>query len=131
VWLAFRGSCKSRAGKTVGVLLTYINQRRESRLMYKDGVVHIPIISRQLYIMQILETMTQLHTAGILWDEAVRENVLIDQDGDVWLTGFGGLHTSGFVNENKLGTVRSDLQGVARIIQCLSGEEYEPLPDQD
>lgn len=116
----------------LGLLLTYIDRRRENGgLLFEDRLLHTPIPLRQRWARQIQETVEQLHGADLVWGDAKAENVMIDKNNDAWLIDFGGGYTEGWVDGDKAGTVEGDLQGVARILEHLSNEEYEPYPDSD
>ncbi|KAK4120249.1 hypothetical protein N657DRAFT_674368 [Parathielavia appendiculata] len=104
--------------RILGLLLTYIDRRRENDgLLLEDHLLHTPIPLRQRWAKQIQETVEQLHGAGLVWGDAKVENELIDKDDDVWPIGFGGGYTDGW--------------GVAKVVEHLSNEEYEPYPDSD
>ncbi|KAH6854731.1 hypothetical protein B0I37DRAFT_362903 [Chaetomium sp. MPI-CAGE-AT-0009] len=116
----------------LGLLLTYINRRRENGgLLFEDRLLHTPIPLRQRWARQIHETVEQLHNAGLVWGDAKAEHVMIDKNNDAWLIGFGGGYTEGWVDQDNAGTIEGDLQGVTRIAEHLSNEEYEPYPDSD
>jgi hypothetical protein len=116
----------------LGLLLTHIDRRRENGgLLFEDRLLHTPIPLRQRWARQIQETVEQLHGAGLVWGDAKAENVMIDKNNDAWLIDFGGGYTEGWVDEDRAGTVEGDLQGVAKIVEHLSNEEYEPYPDSD
>lgn len=65
---------------------------------------------------QVMVTVEALHRAGIIWGDAKASNILVDTDGDAWVTDFGGGHTEGWVDRDKTGTVEGDLQGLQAII---------------
>jgi len=56
---------------------------------------------------------------------------MIDNNNDAWLIDLGGGYTEGWVDEDKAGSIEGDLQGVTKIVEHLSNEEYEPYPDFD
>ncbi|KAK4099631.1 hypothetical protein N658DRAFT_498114 [Parathielavia hyrcaniae] len=118
--------------RILGLLLTYIDRRRENGgLLFEDRLLHTPIPLRQRWARQIQETVEQLHSAGLVWGDAKAENVMIDKNNDAWLIDFGGGYTEGWVDEDKIGTIEGDLQGVAKIAEHLSNEEYEPYTESD
>lgn len=118
--------------RILGLLFTYIDPRNENDgLLFEDQLLHTPIPLRQRWARQIQETVEQLHSAGSVWGDATMENVLIDRSNDAWLVDFGGGYTEGWVDEDKAGTRQGDLQGVAKIVELLSSEEYEPYPASD
>ncbi|KAK4243135.1 hypothetical protein C7999DRAFT_44982 [Corynascus novoguineensis] len=118
--------------RILGLLLTYIDRRRENGgLLFEDRLLHTPIPLRQRWARQIQETAEQLHNAGLVWGDAKVENVMIDKNNDAWLIDFGGGYTEGWVDEDKTGAIEGDSQGLAKIVDHLSNEEYEPYPDSD
>ena len=118
--------------RIAGLLFTHINHRSENDgLLFEDQLLHTPIHLRQRWAGQIQDTVTQLHDAGLVWGDAKAENVMIDKNNDAWLTHLGGGHTEGWVDEDKAGTKEGDLQGVARIVEHLSNDLYEPYSASD
>ncbi|KAM7214605.1 hypothetical protein V8F06_010004 [Rhypophila decipiens] len=116
-------------GMVTGLLLTQIDHGRYNTCPSYEGLLlHVPIPLRQRWKRQIGETVEQLHEAGLIWGDATPWNVLIDRNDDAWLIGFGGGYAEGWpgwVDEDKFGTKEGDLQGLARIVEHLSNEEYE------
>jgi hypothetical protein len=64
-------------------------------------------------------TVEALHRAGIIWGDAKASNILVDTDGDAWVTDFGGGFTEGWVDRDKAGTIEGDLQGLRAIIDFV------------
>ncbi|KAL2130963.1 hypothetical protein VTI74DRAFT_5708 [Chaetomium olivicolor] len=127
-----RGVAAVEDDQILGLLLSYIDRRRENGgLLFEDRLLHTPIPLRQRWASQIQETVEQLHRTGIVWGDAKAENVIIDKNNDAWLINFGGGYTEGWVDEDKAGTREGDLQGVAKIVEHLSNQEYEPYSDSD
>jgi hypothetical protein len=127
-----RGVVALEDGQVAGLLLTYVDHRRRNGgVLFEDGVVCTPVALRQRWARQVQETVEQLHGAGIVWGDARIGNVMVDVNDDAWLVGFGGGYTTGWVDEDKAGTVEGDLQGVAKIFEMLSNEEYEPYSDKE
>jgi hypothetical protein len=119
-------------GQILGLLLTYINHRRENDgLLFVNRLLHTLIPLRHHWAGQIQETVRQLHRADMVWGDAKAENVMIDRNNDAWLIGYGGSHTEGWVDEDKVGMKEGHLQGVARVVEPLSNNEYEPCFDSD
>ena len=129
-----RGVVVAEGGLVAGLLLTYVDARRENDgLLFADRLLYTPIPLRQRWASQIQETVAQLHGAGLLWGDAHDANVVIDKNDDAWLIGLGGgRYTEGWVDKDKAGTKEGDLQGVAKIVgQLRAGGPYEPLPWPD
>ena len=68
---------------------------------------------------QVTITVEALHRAGIIWGDAKASNILVDTDGDAWVTDFGGGFTEGWVDRDKAGTIEGDLQGLRAIIDFV------------
>ncbi|KAK3988443.1 hypothetical protein QBC44DRAFT_360017 [Cladorrhinum sp. PSN332] len=119
-------------GQIAGLLLTHIDHGSHNNgPLWEDCLLHIPIALRQRWAKQIRETVEQLHDAGLVWGDAKAENVMIDTNDDAWLIDLGGGYTKGWVDKDKAGTKEGDLQGLAKIVEHLSNEEYEPYSDTD
>lgn len=59
--------------------------------------------------------ITQLHFASIIWGDVKPDNVIVDDDDQLWITEFGGGYTPRWVDhENKM-SMAGDLQGLERI----------------
>ncbi|KAK0751549.1 hypothetical protein B0T18DRAFT_402768 [Schizothecium vesticola] len=130
--IRLRGLVAVDDGQIAGLLLTYVDHRRENDgLVFQESLLHTPIPLRQRWATQIQETVEQLHNAGIVWGDAKLDNVMIDKNNDAWLIDLGGGYTKGWVDKDMAGTKEGDLQGVAKIVECLSNQEYEPLSDSD
>ncbi|KAK4043878.1 hypothetical protein C8A01DRAFT_43251 [Parachaetomium inaequale] len=119
-------------GQVAGLLLTHVDHRRRNGgVLFEDGVVGTPVPLRQRWARQVRETVEQLHRAGIIWGDARIGNVMVDRNDDAWLVGLGGGYTKGWADEDKAGTMEEDLQGVAKIVELLSSEDYEPYSDEE
>ncbi|KAH8742721.1 hypothetical protein F5883DRAFT_530613 [Diaporthe sp. PMI_573] len=68
---------------------------------------------------QVTVTVEALHRAGIIWGDAKASNILVDTDGDAWVTDFGGGYTERWVDRDKAGTIEGDLQGLRAIIDFV------------
>ena len=129
-----RGVVVTKRGLVAGLLLTYLDARRENDgYLFADRLLYTPIPLRERWAHQIQETVAQLHGAGLVWGDAHDANVMIDRNEDAWLMGLGGCaYTHGWVDKDKAGTKEGDLQGVAEIVgQLLAGGPYEHFPWSD
>ncbi|KAK4161743.1 hypothetical protein QBC43DRAFT_323178 [Cladorrhinum sp. PSN259] len=119
-------------GRIAGMLLTQIDHGKHTNgPLYEKGLLYVPIPLRQRWAKQIRETVEQFHDAGLVWGDAKAENVMIDRNDDAWLIDLGGGYTEGWVDKDKAGTKEGDLQGLDRILEHLSNEEYESFSDTD
>jgi tRNA A-37 threonylcarbamoyl transferase component Bud32 len=60
-----------------------------------------------------------LHAAGIVWDDAEQESILVDEDDLVWLIDFGGGTANGWIDSENAETKEGDLQGLANFKEFL------------
>lgn len=119
-------------GRIAGLLLTNIDHGRYTNgPLFEDCLLHVRIALRQRWVKQIRETVEQLHDAGLVWGDAKAENVMIDTNDDAWLIDLGEGYTRGRVGKDKAGTKEGDPQGLAKILEHLSNEEYESYSDHD
>jgi RIO-like serine/threonine protein kinase len=84
-----------------------------------------PASTKQKWVDQVTDTLTQLNKAGIVWADAKPDSILIDKNYDAWIIDFGGGYTRGFVEKEKAGTIESDLQGLEKIVEYIFGERPE------
>ncbi|KAK4233166.1 hypothetical protein C8A03DRAFT_48206 [Achaetomium macrosporum] len=94
-------------GRVAGLLLTYVDCRRENDGIL-DGIYlrRTPIPLRERWASQIKEAVQQLHEGGVVWGDAKADN-------------------------EKTGTKEGDLQGVERIVEYLFSEGYESASSDD
>jgi tRNA A-37 threonylcarbamoyl transferase component Bud32 len=117
------GVIKDDENQLIGLLLTYIDC---DFLTLACAVEHdTPVSTRQKWVDQVTDTLTQLHNAGLVWGDAKPDNILIDKNGDAWVIDFGGGYTRGYVEREKAGTVEGDLQGLEKIIEYVFSERAE------
>lgn len=109
----------------IGLLLTYIDC--DFVTLSCAGADTLPSsTTKQRWVNQVTDTLTQLHNAGIVWGDAKTDNVLIDKKNhDAWIIDFGGGYTRGFVEREKAGTREGDLQGLEKIVEYVLREREE------
>lgn len=59
------------------------------------------------------------HAADIVWGDVKPENMLLDEQDDIWLIDFGGGFTHGWIDGEKMETKEGDLQGLAKLKRFL------------
>ncbi|KAK8106635.1 hypothetical protein PG999_009994 [Apiospora kogelbergensis] len=107
--------------RLVGMLLNYINPKQRGILGTLQCVAydkHSHEHSRR-WAHDLTEMVAALHRAGCVWGDAKPENVLIDNNDDVWLIDFGGGYTHGWVDEERQCTKEGDLGALEKIRQWL------------
>lgn len=107
----------------VGLLLGHIGC--ESVTLRRALERHTDSQLRQQWIEQLTTTLSELHTAGIVWGDAKADNVLIDGEKNAWIIDFGGGHTRGWVDEKLANTVEGDQQGLSRIVSDILSKRSE------
>ena len=55
----------------------------------------------------------------MIWGNVSPRNIILDVEGNVWVVGFSGGRTSGFVSLELMGTKEGDLMGLEMIHQYL------------
>ncbi|KAI0452861.1 hypothetical protein F5B21DRAFT_515818 [Xylaria acuta] len=75
---------------------------------------------RKRWARQIKVTLEWLHECGIIWGDVKAQNVLIDKEDNAWIIEFGGSYTTGWVDEDKAGTLEGDMQGLEKIMEVMS-----------
>ncbi|KAM4066783.1 kinase [Hirsutella rhossiliensis] len=113
-----KGIVRDESGSVFGLLLTYIDCSRVT-LACAAPKLDTPACLQEKWVVQIQETVQELHSAGIVWGDAKPENVLIDRNKDAWIVDFGGGYTEGWVPENLTGTVEGDLIALKKIIEFI------------
>ncbi len=60
-----------------------------------------------------------LHNKGFIWGDVSPNNMMIDEDENVWIIDFGGGYTEGWVEQEDMETKKGDLEGLQRIKEFL------------
>ena len=102
--------------RVTGLLLTWID--------VKDTLSGVrgndyPLALRKRWFGEIEEMLQLLHESNIVWGDVKPDNVLVDSQRNAWMVDFGGSYTVGWVDEDKMDTIKGDMQGLARIREFL------------
>ncbi|KAK9443761.1 Protein kinase domain-containing protein [Metarhizium brunneum] len=100
------GLVRNENGWVFGILLRYIDCSRMTLSCALKPAT--PAFLRQRWIMQLRQSVHQLHNAGIVWGDAKPDNVLIDSNKNAWVVDFGGGYTEGWVPKELVGTMDGD-----------------------
>jgi hypothetical protein len=98
-----------------GLLLTAISDQG-TVLERRDD----PIALRKRWYNEIERMLRVLHASDIVWGDFKPDNMLIDDDDNVWIIDFGGGRTEGWVDFENMHTKEGDLQGLARLKKFLN-----------
>jgi tRNA A-37 threonylcarbamoyl transferase component Bud32 len=79
-----------------------------------------PVALRKRWYNDVAQMLNLLHSAGIVWGDFKPENMLVDDDNNVWLIDFGGGMTDGWVDNENMETKEGDLQGLAQFKEFLN-----------
>ncbi|KAJ4247836.1 hypothetical protein NW762_013045 [Fusarium torreyae] len=109
-------------GDIIGILRDWIPNSSLGEDLWDISISAVPVETRRTWGSQIQETIEELHKIGVIWGNVNPSNVVIDQDEDAWLVGFGGGWTNDFVDKEKAGTKAGDTQGLSNIFKYLELE---------
>ena len=76
-------------------------------------------LQREDWASQAKHIIEQLHGIEVVWGNVCPRNMLLDVGGNLWVVGFSGARTSGFVSLELMGTEEGDLMGLEMIRQYL------------
>lgn len=69
-----------------------------------------------------------LHNKGFVWDDVSPNNMISDENENVWIINFGGGYTEGLVKQEDL--PREDLDGLKRFKEyLLDVDRMKTVPD--
>jgi hypothetical protein len=74
---------------------------------------------RKRWYNDVTRMLSLLHSASIVWGDFKPENMLVDEEDNIWLIDFGGGVTDGWVDGENMETERGDMQGLARLKEFL------------
>ncbi|KAJ4242968.1 hypothetical protein NW757_011687 [Fusarium falciforme] len=112
------GLVRDDSGAILGLLLTYIDCKN---LTLSCAVKpKMPTALREKWAAQLRDIITQLHNAGMVWDDAKLDNVLIDNNQDAWIVDFDGGYTEGWVPKTFAGTAEGDLVALEKMVEFIS-----------
>lgn len=107
--------------RVVGMLLTYIETKRRGIFGTLHYVAHEEQSRRHFHrwANDLNNTLDGLRKAGCIWGDAKPDNVLVDNEDNVWLVDFGGGYTLAWLGEEQQGAQRGDLDAMKKIRQWL------------
>ncbi|EXJ86470.1 hypothetical protein A1O3_03421 [Capronia epimyces CBS 606.96] len=79
----------------------------------------IPIALRERWYHDVENMIRILHDQGFIWGDVSPNNMITDEDENVWIIDFGGGYTEGWVREEDMETKRGDLEGLERLKEYL------------
>lgn len=104
---------EEREDLVVGMLMHLIVSPQLGSHPQSPGLRHLTHLNKK-WEQQVINTVTLLHTHGIVWGDVNPYNVAIDEDMNAWVIDFGGRNTPEFVDGDKAETKEGDWQGVQR-----------------
>ncbi|KAF4971004.1 hypothetical protein FSARC_2107 [Fusarium sarcochroum] len=109
-------------GDIIGLLRNWVPNSSLGGDLWDIAISAVPVETRRTWGTQIGETIWELHNIGVVWGNVNAANVVIDENEDAWLVGFGGGWTNGWVDKDKTSTEQGDNQGLSSIVEYLELE---------
>lgn len=110
-------------GLITGLILSAIHPNRGTlvdRLSGPEGQTLLPPIAlRERWYNNIANMIHILHEKGFIWGDVSPNNVIIDENEDVWIVDFGGGYTDGWIEPDDMETQKGDLEGLKKIKEYL------------
>jgi tRNA A-37 threonylcarbamoyl transferase component Bud32 len=108
-----------------GGIVGFVMGRIPAKFATLDPIIEgkagdISLSMRKNWASQIEYTVTELHKRNILWKDAKPDNIIIDEDDNVWLIDFGGGFTEPWVDMELYESCEGDLQALGRIKDKLA-----------
>ena len=112
-----KGLVRDKSVLVFGLLLANVECRRVTLSCAVNS--ETPTSLGQKWATQLQDGVRQLRSAGIVWADAKPDNVLIDENQDVWIVDFGGGYTDGWVPSEIAGTTQGDLCALRKILEFI------------
>lgn len=84
-----------------------------------------PASTKQKWVDQVTDILTQLYNTRIVWDNTKLANVLIDKNIDARVIDFSRGYTRGCIEREKARTLEGDLQGLEKIVEYIFSDRAE------
>ena len=98
-----------------GVLIEYIPDAKTLDEVARDA----PADDRPRWMLQIRQTVKQLHDTDIIWGDVKPDSVVIKTESQAWVMDFGGGYFPRWVDKELEGTKEGDWQGLMRLEEFL------------
>ena len=79
----------------------------------------LPITLCERWYHDVENMIHILHNKGFIWGDVSPNNMITDEDENVWIIDFGGGYTEGWVKQEDMETKKGDLEGLERIREYL------------
>lgn len=107
--------------RIVGLLLLHIKTKISDA---PSTLADIAFLTKQetcqRWSKELAKLVHTLHNAGIQWGDAKPDNVLVDENDDLWLIDFGGGYTPTWVSRQNCGKLEGDIEGLKNSQAWLS-----------
>ncbi|KAF1958974.1 hypothetical protein CC80DRAFT_23850 [Byssothecium circinans] len=105
--------------RILGFLMDYVETTSPVSNLAQYEMGSVTISDRKRWYDQVGGTLKWLHNISLVWGDVKAENVLVDRQGNAWVTDFGGSYTDGWVDQGLAGSKEDDLQGLERLMNFL------------
>lgn len=109
-----------------GLILSAIYPNRGTiaeRVKGSEGL-SLPSPLRERWCQDVENMIHLLHDRGLVWGDVSPNNMVTDEDDNVWIVDFGGGYTEGCIEPEDMETQKGDLEGLKRVKEYLLGEYW-------
>ena len=103
------------------ITMAYIQGENLASILHRDGPLSIPRIMH--FGQQICSALEQAHRCGVVHRDLKPQNLLVDHQGDIYVSDFGLAHVS-----NAAGHEAIESSSRPGTLQYMSPEQYHALP---
>ncbi|KPM37789.1 hypothetical protein AK830_g8771 [Neonectria ditissima] len=100
-------------------VLGFLRQWVPGRRLSEMDIATTTAETRQKWVLQMRESIRDLHKEGVIWGDGKPSNIIIDDQDDAWLIDFGRGYTEDWVDKELTETTEGDEQALAKIVKLL------------
>jgi hypothetical protein len=100
------------SGAVIGPLRERDPSGSRGRTLREVDVSAVPKATRFSWAAHIGKTVDWLHSIGLVWGDGKQDNVIVDEDDQIWLIDLGGGWTEGWVKAELADMAEGDHQAL-------------------